>query len=75
MMNLIQMLQSASDPMGFMMNMMQNKAPNTPYANNAMNIIRNGDVQGAEQMVRNLCKSQGIDVNEVVNRTRNMFGR
>lgn len=73
-MNLIQALSTARDPAGFMLGMMQKNVPQTPMANNAMNIIASGNQKGAEQMVRNLCQSRGLDVNQVMAQAKRMFG-
>lgn len=57
-----------------MLDMMMKNAPKTPMTDNAMNIIRSGDEKSAEQMVRNLCQSKGLDANKVMAQAKKMFG-
>lgn len=73
-MALIQMLRGGGNPQAMLMNIMKQNAGNNPLINNAMQMMEKGDNAGIENMVRNLCKDKGLDVNEVMKATQSMFG-
>ena len=41
---------------------------------NAMQMAEKGDSEGIEKLARNLCKEQGIDADEMVNKIKSQFG-
>lgn len=47
---------------------------NNPMANNLVNLIKNKDSKGLEQMARNLGKEKGIDTDKLYNQYKNMLG-
>lgn len=65
-MQLLQMLSNASNPMA----MMQQMFGNNPQFQQVMQIAQNKSPQELEQYTRNLCKTQGVDINNIAN----MFG-
>lgn len=74
--NILNLLMNGNaDPKSIAMNMLKQKAGNNPLINNALQMMDNGNTQGVEQIVRNLCKSQGINVDDVMNSTQRMFRR
>ena len=44
-----------------------------PIAKNAIGMAQNGDLQGVEQMARNLCKEKGIDFDKAFSDFKNQF--
>ena len=53
--NIFQMMKSG--PQQFIQQMMgNNQIMNNPMVKNAVGMAQNGDLQGVEQMARNLCK-------------------
>lgn len=73
-MQLIQMIKSGGNPQQMIMNMMRKNAGSNPVMNNALQMMEKGDTAGIENMVKNICKERGLDPNEVMKTTQNMFG-
>lgn len=48
--------------------MMQN-----PMIKNTMELAQKGDMQGIEQMARNLCKEKGVNPDELMNQIKSGF--
>ena len=71
---LMNMLRNNGNPKAVLMNMMRQNASQNPLANNALNMMEKGDNAGIEQMVRNLCKTKGLDPDEVLKQVKNQFG-
>lgn len=71
---LMGVIRNASNPKVAVMNMMRQQANQIPLANNALNMLEKGDDAGIEQMVRNLCKTKGLDPDEVLRQVKNQFG-
>lgn len=65
-MQLFQMLSNANNPMA----VMQQMFGNDPRFKQVMQVAQGKSPQELEQYARNLCKSQGIDINNIFN----MFG-
>lgn len=55
-----------TSPEQIVMNMMQQNGGNNPILNNAISMANSGNGKGLEQLARNLCKEQGIDVNNAI---------
>lgn len=73
--NPMQIMQAMSNPQQFVQQMMSNsQIMHNPMARNAMEMIQKGDMQGIENMARNLCKEKGIDPNEAMNQIKIQFG-
>lgn len=55
------------NPLQIILNKMINtlQIQNNPMANNAMNMYKNGDSKGLEEMAKNLCKENGTTPDEV----------
>lgn len=71
---LMNMLRNNGNPKAVLMSMMRQNASQNPLANNALNMMEKGDNAGIEQMVRNLCKTKGLDPDEVLKQVKNQFG-
>lgn len=65
-MQLLQMISNANNPMM----MLQQMFGNNPQFQQVMQVANGKTPQELEQYTRNLCKSQGIDINNILN----MFG-
>ena len=73
-MNPMQMLQGMRNPQQFLQQMMGNSiVMKNPMARNAMQMAKNGDSKGIEQMARNLCKEKGIDFDKSFSDFKNQF--
>ena len=61
-------------PQQFIQQMMgNNQIMNNPMVKNAVGMAQNGDLQGVEQMARNLCKEKGIDFDKAFSDFKNQF--
>lgn len=72
-MNFFQMLKGGN-PQQMVMKMMNNpQMANNPIAKNMFNMAKNGDLQGIEEMGRNIAKERGIDFDKSFNDFKNQF--
>lgn len=72
-MNFFQMLKGGN-PQQMVMKMMNNpQMENNPIAKNMLNMAKNGDLQGIEEMGRNIAKERGIDFDKAFNDFKNQF--
>lgn len=68
-----QMLKGGN-PQQMVMKMMNNpQMANNPIAKNMFNMAKNGDLQGIEEMGRNIAKERGIDFDKAFNDFKNQF--
>ena len=76
MMNPVQFVKMmrGGNPQKVVMDMMREQAGNNPVMRNAMQMAENGDSKGIELLARNLCKEQGIDADDMVNKIKTQFG-
>lgn len=67
--------QSFRSPQQFLQSMIGNsQIMQNPMAKNAMEMAQNGNMQGIEQMARNLCKEKGLNADDVFNQIKSRFG-
>lgn len=71
---LMNLFRNNGNPKAVLMNMMRQNAGQNPLANNALTMMEKGDNAGIEQMVRNLCKTKGLDPDEVLKQVKSQFG-
>lgn len=72
-MNFFQILKGGN-PQQMVMKMMNNpQMANNPIAKNMLNMAKNGDLQGIEEMGRNIAKERGIDFDKAFNDFKNQF--
>ena len=76
MMNPVQFVKMmrGGNPQKVVMDMMREQAGNNPVMRNAMQMAEKGDSEGIEKLARNLCKEQGLDADEMVNKIKSQFG-
>ena len=75
MMNPLQFVQAMRNPQEFMQKMMNNsQVMRNPMAKNAIEMAQQGNMQGIEQMARNLCKEKGLNADDVFNQIKSGFG-
>lgn len=71
MFNPIQIIQAFQNPQAFLQNVMKdNQMMNNPMMKNAMEMYKNGNTQGLEQLVNNVAKQKGTSVEDI----RKQFG-
>lgn len=70
--NIFRMMKAG--PQQFIQQMMgNNQIMSNPMVKNAVGMAQNGDLQGVEQMARNLCKEKGIDFDKAFSDFKNQF--
>ena len=75
MMNPLQFMKAMRNPQEFMQKMMENsQVMQNPMAKNAIEMAQQGNMQGIEQMARNLCKEKGLNADDVFNQIKSGFG-
>ena len=75
-MNLLNIFQMAKNgnPKQFMQSMIGNsQIMQNPIAKNTIEMAQKGDMNGIEQMARNLCKEKGIDFDKAFSDFKNQF--
>lgn len=72
-MMLMQMLRGGN-PQQAIMNAMRNQAGQNPVLNNALDMAEKQDAKGLEQLARNLCKSNGVNADDMVKQIKSRFG-
>ena len=75
-MNLLNIFQMAKNgnPQQFIQSMIGNsQIMQNPIAKNTIEMAQKGDMDGIEQMARNLCKEKGIDFDKAFSDFKNQF--
>lgn len=71
--NIFQMMKSGN-PQQFLQQMMgNNQIMSNPMMKNTIEMAQKGDMQGIEQMARNLCKEKGLNADDVMNQIKSRF--
>ena len=74
-MNPFRMIGAMKNPQAFLQQMMNNsQVMRNPMAKNAIEMAQNGNMQGIEQMARNLCKEKGLNADDVFNQIKSGLG-
>ena len=72
--NPIQLIQAMKNPQAFMQQMMNNsQIMQNPMAKNIIDMAQKGDVEGIEQMGRNIAKEKGIDFDKAFSDFKKQF--
>ena len=69
--NIQQLLKSGKNPQELIINALS--ANSTPIAKNFLEMVKNNDIQGAEQFLRNLLKEQGRDFDAEAREMQNIM--
>ena len=73
-MNPFQMLGAMKNPQAFIQQMMNNsQIMQNPMAKNIIDMAQKGDVEGIEQMGRNIAKEKGIDFDKAFSDFKKQF--
>ena len=73
-MNPFQMLGAMKNPQAFIQQMMNNsQVMHNPIAKNIIDMAQKGDVEGIEQMGRNIAKEKGIDFDKAFSDFKKQF--
>ena len=71
-MQIIQMIRSGSNPQQLMMSFLQQQ--NNPMANNLLQMAQNGNINGIEQIARNMCAQKGLDFDKEFSSFKQQLG-
>ena len=71
--NIFQMMKAG--PQQFIQQMIENnQIMSNPIMKNTMQMAQQGNIQGIEQMARNLCREKGLNADDVFNQIKSRFG-
>lgn len=71
--NIFQMMRG--NPQQFIQQAMNNsQLMSNPMAKNALQMAQSGNVQGVEQMARNICKEKGLNPDDVLAQVKSRMG-
>lgn len=71
--NIFQMMKNGN-PQQFLQQMIgNNQIMSNPLMKNTIEMAQKGDMQGIEQMARNLCKEKGLNADDVINQIKSKF--
>lgn len=71
--NIFQMMKNG--PQQFIQQLMgNNELMGNPMMKNTINMAQQGNIQGIEQMARNLCKEKGLNADDVFNQIKSRLG-
>lgn len=69
-MNIFQMMRG-KNPQQFLQQMMgNNQIMSNPLMKNTLEMAQKGDMQGIEQMARNLCREKGLNPDDMMNQLK-----
>lgn len=76
MINPTQLIQMAKggNPQQMIIDAVKKQTGNNPVLNNAIEMAENHDAKGLENLARNLCKTNGLNADDIVNQVRSQFG-
>ena len=60
-MQFMRMVKNGGNPEALILNLLEQRAGNTPIGQNLMQLAKNNDTQSIEQVARNMCKQRGLD--------------
>ena len=73
--NMGMLFQAVKNPQQFIQQMMGNsQAMQNPMIANAIQMYRNGDKEGINQLAQNLCKEKGTSIEEMSQKIKSQFG-
>lgn len=73
-MQLIAAIKSGQNPQQLMLSILEGRMSGTPLGQNLLQLAKQGDTKGIEQIVRNLSKQQGVDFDTEFAAFRKMLG-
>lgn len=70
-MNPMNLMQMFGNPQQFMQNVMNNsQLMQNPIMKNTLEMAKNGNMKGVEELARNLCKEKGIQADDFVSKIK-----
>ena len=72
---IFQTMRCGGNPQAMLKQMLgNNQIISNPIMKNALEMAQNGNMQGIEQMARNLCKEKGLNADDVFNQIKSGLG-
>ena len=71
-MQFIQMIRNGSNPQQLVMSLLQQQ--NNPMANNLLQMAQQGNINGIEQIARNMCAQKGLDFDKEFSSFKQQLG-
>lgn len=73
-MDLIQMIRNGQNPQQTMLSILEEQAQANPFEANLLQLAKNNDIAGIEQIARNIAESRGLDFDKEFTNFKNMLG-
>ena len=73
-MQLLAMMRNGQNPTAMLMQLMQSQMGGTPLGDNLVQMAKNNDTQGIENVARNLCQQRGLDFDKEFASFRQQLG-
>lgn len=71
---IISMIRNSNNPQQLVMSMLQQQSTNNPMLNNVLQLARNNDQKGIEEIARNVAKEKGLDFDKEFSNFKQMLG-
>ncbi len=73
-MQLLAMMRNGQNPTAMLMQLMQSQMGGTPLGDNLVQMAKNNDTQGIENVARNLCQQRGLNFDKEFASFRQQLG-
>lgn len=70
---IIQFLKMQNNPGQMVLNVLASQSVNNPVFGNLLQLAKNGDTRGVEQIARNMMKERGLDFDTEFNKFKKMY--
>lgn len=71
---IISIIRNGNNPQQLVMSMLQQQSANNPMLNNVLQLARNNDQKGIEEIARNVAKEKGLDFDKEFLNFKHMLG-
>ena len=71
----VKLASTSKNPQAMVLNMLEERANQNPMFKNLATLVKSGDTQQVETVVRNIAKEKGIDFDKEFNSFKQMFRR
>lgn len=71
----VKLVSTSKNPQDMVLNMLEERANQNPMFKNLATLVKSGDTQQVETVVRNIAKEKGIDFDKEFNSFKQMFRR
>lgn len=71
----VKLVSTSKNPQDMVLNMLEERANQNPMFKNLATLVKSGDTQQVETVVRNIAREKGIDFDKEFNSFKQMFRR